>query len=123
MVRYLTSSKLSKVNKMEILLENILPTPDQVTDLYDQLRNRIHTISHNKLPSFNEHKQFVINNPYRAWFMIQVEKKSIGNVYVQFDNSIGLNINKKINESQIEEILMKLTDQLLPLKAVPSVRY
>ena len=75
MVRYLTSSKLSKVNKMEILLENILPTPDQVTDLYDQLRNRIHTISHNKLPSFNEHKQFVINNPYRAWFMIQVEKK------------------------------------------------
>ena len=50
-------------------------------------------------------------------------EKSIGNVYVQFDNSIGLNINKKINESQIEEILMKLTDQLLPLKAVPSVRY
>ena len=83
--------------KINIHLEKIIPTSDQINLLYLQLKTRSHNISHKDLPSFEKHKNFVKNNPYRAWFVIRHETKYVGNIYIQFDNSVGLNLDKHIN--------------------------
>ena len=84
---------------------------------------RILNISHKFLPSYDQHKKFVFNNPYRAWFIIKNASGSIGNVYVQFDNSIGLNCNDDISIEQIKGILTIIIRRLAPLEASASVRY
>ena len=103
-------------------LEAVLPSPSQTETLYQQLRARNHTISHKSLPSYDDHKEFVINHPYRAWFIIFLNKIALGNVYINHDNSIGLNCSDEISEAQIKKILNQITSEFHPLEAVPSVR-
>ena len=48
------------------------------------------------MPSFEEHKEFVRNHPYRGWWLIidSIDSlKVLGSVYLNSDNSIGLNID------------------------------
>jgi len=104
-------------------LDLVLPTTEQIEILYAQLKERTHTISHKKLSSFDEHKRFVVNNPYRAWFIVKENMNAIGNIYVQFDNSIGLNCGDDVTEEQIKKVLVMLFAKLLPLEAIPSVRF
>ena len=111
----------NKLDQIELI--EITPTLEQIEDLYIQLKERLYSISHKTLPSFNQHKNFVINNPYRAWFMINGASGSIGNVYVQSDNSIGLNCKDDININQIKAVLLMITNKLAPLHASASVRY
>ena len=47
--------------KINIHLEKIIPTSDQINLLYLQLKTRSHNISHKDLPSFEKHKNFVKN--------------------------------------------------------------
>ena len=46
-----------------------------------------------------------------------------GNVYVQFDNSIGLNGLEDLDALVIQKILNLVFDQVMPLDPIPSVRY
>ena len=108
--------------KVYIHLEKIIPTSDQINLLYLQLKARLHNISHKDLPSFKKHKNFVKNNPYRAWFIVKHKTSFVGNIYIQFDNSVGLNLDKNITSYQIQKILSLICSQLLPLKSVPSSR-
>ena len=107
---------------MDIFLEKVVATSEQVKQLYSQLKRRIHKISHNKLPSFDEHVKFVENNPYREWFVIKRKEIDIGNLYVQFDNSIGLYCDEDISSSQLKELLKLLMDNIKPLESILSVR-
>lgn len=107
---------------MDIFLEKVVATSEQVKQLYSQLKGRIHNISHNKLPSFDEHAKFVEDNPYREWFIIKREDIDIGSLYVQFDNSIGLYCIEDISPSQLQELLKLLIDNIKPLDPIPSVR-
>ena len=104
-------------------LDLVLPTTEQIEILYAQLKERTHTISHKKLSSVDEHKRFVVNNPYRAWFIVKENMNAIGNIYVQFDNSIGLNCGDDVTEEQIKKVLVMLFAKLPPLEAIPSVRF
>jgi carbamoyl-phosphate synthase large subunit len=107
---------------VNIYLEKIIPTSDQLNLLYNQLGARSHNISHKVLPSYEEHKDFVKNNPYRAWFIVRYESTFIGNTYIQFDNSVGLNLGENITSYQIQKILSLICSQLPPLESVPSSR-
>ena len=104
-------------------LEEVVPTEDQVKVLYQQLKNRKYNISHKIFPTYEKHKEFVKHHPYRAWFIIQKFKHSIGNVYIHFDNSIGLNCEKDITETQIQKVLSLILNKFTPLDASLSVRY
>ena len=87
--------------------------------LYDLLKTRKHNISHEVLPNFQTHKQFVENNPYLYWYIIYLDEKAIGTFYIKSDNSIGINTNvtkKKI----INEILDFILDNFSPSKEIPS---
>ena len=104
-------------------LEDIVPTTEQIKILYDQLKSRLHNISHKKIPPLEDHELFVKNNPYRAWYIVKDNDCIIGNVYLQFDNSIGLNCQDDISEIQIKIILNLICSKVSPLEAKASVRY
>ena len=106
----------------DIELDPVIPSDIQTELLYQQLRSRTNSISHRVLPSYDYHKEFVAQHPYRAWFIIKSKDLVLGNVYVQYDNSIGLNCCNQISEIQIKSILDLISIKLKPLAPIPSVR-
>ena len=62
--------------------------------LFDLLKQRVHSISHIKTPTWDEHEAFVKANPYRYWAIIMEDDCPIGTFYLQDNNSVGLNINE-----------------------------
>ena len=103
--------------------ELVIPTSAQIETLYTQLKNRSHSISHKSVPSFDEHTEFVQNHPYRKWIIVRDTEIAIGNVYIQYNNSIGLNVDSFVSCEQINKILKGIYASYLPLPAVPSVRF
>ena len=92
-----------------------------INALYELLKNRRFNISHNTLPTFNEHKLFVINNPYRVWYLIKIKDCFVGSIYILKDNCIGVYVieeNEHIIKKSIEWVLKKNK----PLPAIKSVR-
>lgn len=110
------------MNSNEIQLELVIPTKSQTDLLYHQMSTRTHAISHSGLPNYTTHEAFVANHPYRVWYIIRQNKKDLGNIYIQNDNSIGLNCYDDINESQIKQILSLVIKSFKPLGPIPSVR-
>ena len=106
-----------------LTLDIIVPTDSQIRELYRQLSHRKHSISHKATPDYEAHALFVNNHPYRAWYIIKKGEDILGNVYVQNDNSIGLNCIDDITALQIKMLLTLLTTELSPLAGVPSVRF
>ena len=107
----------------EVKLEAVVPTEVQIEDLYSQLIHQNHKISHTNPLQYEAHENFINNHPYRAWFIIKHKVKSIGNVYIQFDNSIGLNCIDQVTEKQIKNILRLLTADFKPLEKISSARF
>ena len=60
--------------------------------LYALLKERKHFISHKKMPSIEDHKQFINNNPYLFWYLIREDNTLIGSTYIMEDNSIGIDL-------------------------------
>lgn len=103
--------------------EQVIPTLKQIKILYIQLKNRSHSISHRGVPSFEQHTKFVQNHPYRKWIILKDSDIAIGNIYIQYDNSLGLNIDSSVSSEQIHKILEEIYKSNSPLPAVPSVRF
>jgi hypothetical protein len=89
--------------------------------LYVILKNRKFNISNNSLPSFNEHKLFVINNPYRYWYLIEVDNSFVGSMYLLKDNCIGLYVVDQ-NENVIRKTIEWVLKNKKPLPEIKSVR-
>ena len=68
------------------------PTEDNIFFLYKLLLERRYSISHNQMPSFEGHREFVVNHPYRFWSIVEVGGRPIGAVYAGFDNSVGIQL-------------------------------
>ena len=82
----------SKNASHEIFLERVDGEASQIDVLYDLLKNRIYNISHEAMPTLEQHTDFVLSEPYRAWFLVFIDDQPIGSVYLQDDNSIGMNL-------------------------------
>ena len=106
-----------------IALEKITPNKKQIKLLFELLNSRKFSISHISKPSFKDHKNFVLSNPYRRWYIVKIKKLYIGTVYIQYDNSIGLNFTKKTNILIIKSLLNLIIKNIKPLKEKPSARY
>ena len=104
--------KLSKVNKkLELHIEF----------LYKILKTKDFNISHEVVPEYKDHKEFVSNHPYRIWLLIERDEAFLGAVYLTKDNVIGINLpNASINDyfNLINLVLKKYK----PLKHVKSVK-
>ena len=92
----------------------------QINDLYYLLKKRKFGVSHKLLPSYEEHEEFVIKNPYKYWFLILYNQSKIGSFYIMSNNSVGINLT-----THSEEILIKTIDfikkNFSPEKAIPSL--
>ena len=89
--------------------------------LYELLKKKEFNISHEKLPSFEEHKTFVENNPYRKWYFLLRQKQIMGSIYITNENIIGINIPKAQTDEYFNSIKLIL-NKMNPLKPIKSVR-
>ena len=72
------------------------------------------------MPNFEDHKKFVKQNPYKCWYIIELDKKLLGSFYIKFDNSIGLNLIE-YSQNLIKEIVDFIRNNFTPEKENPSI--
>ena len=96
--------KLKEVNKSDLKF------------LYQHLKERdpITRISHKKMPTFSEHKKFVMSNPYNKWYIIIKKNRKIGSVYLTEINEIGLFLKKEFQNSGLGQRSLELVMELNP---------
>ena len=72
-------------------------TEDNAEFLYEMLKERDSTVNvtHQKLPLFNEHLEFIKSKPYDAWYIIEIESKQVGHIYIDNKNRIGWFIKRE----------------------------
>lgn len=86
--------------------------------LYDLLKKREYKISHNNLPSIEEHDKFVRSHPYLHWYLIFCGS-AVGTFYIKMDNSIGFNI-LATRVDWIRQVLRFITTKFQPSQSNPS---
>ena len=86
--------------------------------LYELLKEREPSmnISHKKMPTFNEHVNFVLSKPYSKWYIILQGIKKIGTIYLSKQNEIGLFLKKEFNIANIKKVVLKLMIEKNPKK-------
>jgi RimJ/RimL family protein N-acetyltransferase len=86
--------------------------------LYELLAERdpIANISHRKMPTFEQHREFIDSLPYRAWYIIFTENTPIGAVYLTYKNEIGVSILKAHQENGYGKMAIELLMKLHPEK-------
>tara|TARA_Y100000589_G_C27000573_1_gene566556 strand:- start:268 stop:699 length:432 start_codon:yes stop_codon:yes gene_type:complete len=94
---------------------------ESIKFLYDLLKEKEFSISHKNLPTFEDHKNFVLNHPYYKWFLIIFDNKKIGTIYFQNDNTVGITLLKMFLHLK-KEIISYLDDKFDPLPAIKSFR-
>ena len=75
-------------------------------------RNQITFISHKKMPTYEEHVKFIESEPYSKWYIIQIDDKKIGSIYLTKENEIGIHFFTQYEESErfqnvIKEFFLK----------------
>ena len=92
-------------------------TKNDALFLYELLKNKDPNanISHKKMPSYDEHVEFVMSKPYTNWYIIEYDKKNVGTIYLSKQDEIGISINNDYEYDQIVkpalELLMKLNQR------------
>lgn len=72
-------------------LVDVYKHPESPLILWQLLQERTpsQSISHQKMPTWNEHCLFVANHPYLAWYLIEIDEV-VGSVYLTHLNEIGI---------------------------------
>ena len=98
--------KLNQVTKNDMLF------------LYELLKNKNlnSNISHKKMPSYDEHIEFVMSKPYTNWYIIECDKKNVGSIYLSKRDEIGISTNNDYEYDQIAKTVLKLLMKLNPRK-------
>ena len=78
--------------------------------LFELLKERESStnISHRKMPTFNEHVNFVLSKPYSKWYIIYYGKNKCGSIYLSKQNEVGIFIKKSFVRKGIATDAMKL---------------
>ena len=108
-------------NKAEFSLIPINSSKKHIEILYNLLKERVHNISHKQLPSYDEHKSFILNHPYREWFLVKNNSTYYGSIYVLDNNCIGINIDTD-NMNIIKKSINWVVSEIKPLPGIKSVR-
>lgn len=107
-------------------LEKVNPnSSEHIELLYKLLINKKHNISHKSVPYFEEHISFVRSNPYRYWYLININHKVTGSIYFGNDNSVGINLFEPKVETykDIIEIIKEKHKPLAPLKSIRNKNF
>ena len=89
-----------------------LVTENDALFLYDLLKSRdsLANISHKKVPSYSEHVNFILSNPYTIWYIIEYEEEKTGSIYLSKQDEIGISLvdnslYDKIGKSVIKSLI------------------
>jgi|AntAceMinimDraft_12_1070368.scaffolds.fasta_scaffold04988_7 hypothetical protein len=105
-----------------LTFEKVVSIDHHIDILFSMLSDRKHRISHVSMPCYEDHKDFVINHPYRFWFLVKEDINFIGSVYVTNQNTIGININDDKLRRSMRFIIDKIKSEFEPLPAIKSIR-
>ena len=50
------------------------------------------SISHRRMPSFDDHRRFIDHRPYLHWYLIRSKKCAVGSVYLTPMDEIGVHV-------------------------------
>ena len=107
------------------LIEVIPIDPDHVEFLYTLLaeRPRANWISHEGMPSKEDHQAFVDANPFRYWYLIETQSGYVGALEVTDRNEIGIAIlNAHQGRGLGREALAQFLATHQPLPPIKAVR-
>ena len=104
---------------MKFEVEKINGSEVQIKILYNFLNKRTYKISHQSMTAFEDHKNFVLSKPYRAWFILKNNRDYVGNIYIQEDNSIGLNLTLNDPEA-VKWCINYVTENYVPRPKINS---
>lgn len=111
---------MEMTDEMDLTFEPVTGSDLQIQMLYDLLKRRVHTISHQSSPAFDDHRAFVLDHPYRAWFLVQKSGTYIGSVYVKHDNAVGVNV-RPVTTEIIKNVLDFIRSEITPMHAKASM--
>ena len=102
----------------EIILKEV--TESDCEFLYDLLKNREHlaSISHKKMPSYEEHVKFILSKPYSKWCVIEYKNQKVGSIYLSKQDEIGIFIKKDFQGKGIGKRAIQIV-----MKKNPRSRY
>jgi len=75
-------------------------------------------ISHKKMPTYNEHVNFVSSKPYSNWYIILQDNNRIGSIYLSKHDEIGIFLKKENQRKAIGKIVLEMI-----MKTNPRKRY
>lgn len=86
--------------------------------LYELLKERESStnISHRKMPTYNEHMNFVLSKPYSKWYIIYYGRNKVGSIYLSKQNEIGIFIKEVFFMKGIGTDALRLLMELNPRK-------
>ena len=102
----------------EIILREV--TKSDCEFLYELLKKRepLASISHKKMPSYEEHVKFVLSKPYSKLYVVEYKNQKVGSAYISKQDEIGICVVKEFQGKGID----KKTTWLL-MKKNPRSRY
>ena len=103
----------------KIQFERVIGSIEQIRILYDLLTSRTHSISHQILPTYKSHKEFVLSHPYLTWFIIRSYYEVVGSFYLKQDNSVGLNLIDQ-DSTYVFEVMKFIKSNFDPKPAIAS---
>ena len=112
---------MQKSGSLDVQLILVKKSESHAKILFEMLRKRKNSISHSLLPSYQDHKSFVLNHPYRAWYIVKANDEIVGNAYLLKDNYVGINIVKN-SRAVTPVVIQMILNRYKPLKAIKSVR-
>jgi hypothetical protein len=104
-----------------IRFRRITESQKDIETLYKLLQERERGISHASMPTMVSHRKFVLNHPYRFWYLIESAGAVLGSLYFHFDNSVGISMPGQ-SSSLTRTTLEAALGMHRPLKEVKSVR-
>lgn len=110
---------MNSIAREVLKIEEVIGTPPQITFLYELLESRDHSISHQSMPTFEQHRNFVLSKPYQNWYLVFNGDQAVGSFYIQTDNSVGLNLNCAKKE-WVNTILAFLSNNSYPNSEISS---
>ena len=94
---------------------------DDINLLYSLILSKLYNISNCNPPSFEEHKNFVENHPYKKWYKVICKDITVGTFYISEVNTIGINMNSN-NYTTYVEVLKKILLEFQPDPEIKSIR-
>ena len=106
---------------MKITLREVDPySRKDLRHLYNLLAERkpYQSISHKRMPPFDDHVAFARMEPYKAWYLIVHDGFVVGNVYLTKANELGIGIydahkGRGYGKAAIEEVMSRFDGPFL----------